>query len=98
MSEYDARGKPNRALLICVDTYEHLTDLPAVRDNAEELKRVLSAPATDLFTGDEIVICRPGSPGRRNRRWTPSPARRAVCCWCTSPATAGSARTAATSS
>ncbi|TBO57631.1 hypothetical protein EYS09_21665 [Streptomyces kasugaensis] len=62
MSEYDARGKPNRALLICVDTYEQLTDLPAVRDNAEELKRVLSATATDLFTGDEIVICRPREP------------------------------------
>jgi len=62
MSEYDARGKVNRALLICVDDYRHLRPLPAVRDNPGELERVLLAPGTDLFTKGEVVICRPQEP------------------------------------
>ncbi|WP_432147018.1 caspase family protein [Streptomyces sp. bgisy084] len=62
MSEYDARGKVNRALLICVDDYRHLRPLPAVRDNPQELERVLLAPGTDLFTKGEVVICRPQEP------------------------------------
>ncbi|MEV0374256.1 caspase family protein [Streptomyces sp. NPDC050636] len=62
MSEYDARGKVNRALLICVSEYENLPDLPAVEANADELKRVLIDPGTDLFTGPEVVICRPREP------------------------------------
>ncbi|MEU9117721.1 caspase family protein [Streptomyces sp. NPDC048483] len=62
MSEYDARGKINRALLICVGDYDHVRPLPAVKDNAEALKRVLTAPGTDLFTEDEIRICRTQEP------------------------------------
>lgn len=62
MSEYDARGKVNRALLICVDDYRHLRPLPAVKDNAQELERVLLAPGTDLFTRGEVVLCRPQEP------------------------------------
>ncbi|ARF54725.1 caspase family protein [Streptomyces gilvosporeus] len=62
MSEYDARGKVNRALLICVSDYQHLRPLPAVKDNAEELERVLVDPATDLFTKGEVRICRPQEP------------------------------------
>ncbi|QIK09415.1 solute-binding protein [Streptomyces sp. ID38640] len=62
MAEYDARGKVNRALLICVDDYRHLRPLPAVRDNPRELERVLLAPGTDLFTKGEVVICRPQEP------------------------------------
>ncbi|MGX7761802.1 caspase family protein [Streptomyces angustmyceticus] len=62
MSEYDARGKVNRALLICVDDYRHLPPLPAVKDNAQELERALLAPGTDLFTRGEVVVCRPQEP------------------------------------
>ncbi|MCX5450612.1 vWA domain-containing protein [Streptomyces nigrescens] len=62
MAEYDARGKVNRALLICVDDYRRLRPLPAVRDNPRELERVLLAPGTDLFTKGEVVICRPQEP------------------------------------
>ncbi|WP_407553772.1 substrate-binding domain-containing protein [Streptomyces sp. Pv4-95] len=62
MSLYDARGKINRALLICVSDYKNLSALPAVEANAEELKRVLLAPGTDLFTDEEVVICRPQEP------------------------------------
>ncbi|MGY4991596.1 caspase family protein [Streptomyces nigrescens] len=62
MAEYDARGKVNRALLICVDDYWRLRPLPAVRDNPRELERVLLAPGTDLFTKGEVVICRPQEP------------------------------------
>ncbi|MGY5127659.1 caspase family protein [Streptomyces nigrescens] len=62
MAEYDARGKVNRALLICVDDYRQLRPLPAVRDNPRELERVLLAPGTDLFTKGEVVICRPQEP------------------------------------
>ncbi|MCW7990482.1 von Willebrand factor A [Streptomyces platensis subsp. clarensis] len=62
MAEYDARGKVNRALLICVDDYRRLRPLPAVRDNPGELERVLLAPGTDLFTKGEVVICRPQEP------------------------------------
>ncbi|MEU9120792.1 caspase family protein [Streptomyces sp. NPDC048506] len=60
MSEYDARGKLNRALLICVHDYTTLTDLPAVEDNAAELRRALTG--TDLFTADEVTLCRPEEP------------------------------------
>ncbi|MFE0381901.1 caspase family protein [Streptomyces inhibens] len=60
MSEYDARGKRNRALLVCVHDYETLTGLPAVEDNAEELARALTG--TDLFTADEVTLCRPREP------------------------------------
>ncbi|MFJ6753176.1 caspase family protein [Streptomyces sp. NPDC091266] len=67
MSEYDARGKDNRALLICVSDYLHLPELPAVKDNAEQLERVLTAPGTDLFTDDEVVICRPKEPWELER-------------------------------
>ncbi|KPC60086.1 caspase family protein [Streptomyces chattanoogensis] len=62
MSEYDARGKVNRALLICVSDYSNLRPLPAVKDNAEALERVLTDPATDLFTRDEVRICTPQEP------------------------------------
>ncbi len=62
MSHYDARGKINRALLICVSDYKNLSALPAVEANAEELKRVLIDPGTDLFTDEEVVICRPQEP------------------------------------
>ncbi|UJB41380.1 caspase, EACC1-associated type [Streptomyces sp. A1-5] len=62
MSEYDARGKVNRALLICVHDYETLTRLPAVEDNAEALRHALTRPGTDLFTADEVVVCRPHRP------------------------------------
>ncbi|MEJ8647317.1 caspase family protein [Streptomyces sp. MS1.AVA.3] len=62
MSEYDARGKVNRALLICVDDYRTLRPLPAVKDNARELERALLAPGTDLFTKGEVVTCRPQEP------------------------------------
>ncbi|WP_244942595.1 caspase family protein, partial [Streptomyces sioyaensis] len=62
MSEYDARGKVNRALLICVDDYRHLRPLPAVKDNAQELERALLAPGADLFTRGEVVLCRPQEP------------------------------------
>ncbi|MGW7577141.1 caspase family protein [Streptomyces sp. NPDC054765] len=62
MSEYDARGKGNRALLICVDDYRTLRPLPAVKDNAQALERALLAPGTDLFTEGEVVICRPQEP------------------------------------
>lgn len=60
MSEYDARGKLNRALLIGVHDYATLTRLPAVEDNIAELSRALTA--TDLFTADEIKPCRPTEP------------------------------------
>ncbi|MER7164261.1 caspase family protein, partial [Streptomyces lydicus] len=60
MSEYDARGKINRALLIGVHDYATLRGLPAVEDNPAELRRALTA--TDLFTADEVTICRPGEP------------------------------------
>ncbi len=60
MSEYDARGKINRALLVCVHDYTTLTGLPAVEDNAPELRRALTA--TDLFTADEVTLCRPTEP------------------------------------
>lgn len=62
MSEYDARGKVNRALLICVDDYRTLHPLPAVKDNARALERALLAPGTDLFTKGEVVTCRPQEP------------------------------------
>ncbi|MFH8682544.1 caspase family protein [Streptomyces lydicus] len=60
MSEYDARGKVNRALLIGVHDYTTLRGLPAVEDNPAELRRALTA--TDLFTADEVTVCRPGEP------------------------------------
>ncbi|MCZ1010607.1 substrate-binding domain-containing protein [Streptomyces lydicus] len=62
MSEYDARGKANRALLIGVDDYRTLPPLPAVRDNVHKLEQALLAPGTDLFTKGEIVTCRPQEP------------------------------------
>ncbi|MFG2141992.1 caspase family protein [Streptomyces sp. NPDC048650] len=62
MSEYDARGKTNRALLICVGDYKNLRPLPAVRDNAEQLRRVLADPGTDLFTEDEVRVCKAQEP------------------------------------
>ncbi|UNO42774.1 caspase family protein [Streptomyces sp. MST-110588] len=62
MSVYDARGKRNRALLICVSDYETLPKLPAVEANAEELKRALTDKNTDLFTEREVRICRPREP------------------------------------
>ncbi|MFD8546961.1 caspase family protein [Streptomyces sp. NPDC059649] len=60
MSEYDARGKINRALLIGVHDYATLGGLPAVEDNPAELRRALTA--TDLFTADEVTLCRPAEP------------------------------------
>lgn len=60
MSEYDARGKINRAVLIGVHDYATLTGLPAVEDNAPELRRALTG--TDLFTADEVTVCRPVEP------------------------------------
>ncbi|MET9293027.1 caspase family protein [Streptomyces sp. NPDC003077] len=62
MSVYDARGKRNRALLICVSDYETLPPLPAVEGNAEELKSALTRQATDLFAAHEIVVCSPREP------------------------------------
>ncbi|MER0479122.1 caspase family protein [Streptomyces sp. Edi2] len=62
MSEYDARGKVNRALLISVDDYRSLRPLPAVKDNVRKLEQALLAPGTDLFTKGEIVTCRPQEP------------------------------------
>ncbi|MFI9049951.1 caspase family protein [Streptomyces sp. NPDC053427] len=62
MPEYDARGKVNRALLICVSDYKNLRPLPAVKDNAEKLKSVLTDAGTDLFTEDEVRICRTQEP------------------------------------
>ncbi|MFJ9418553.1 caspase family protein [Streptomyces sp. NPDC101227] len=62
MPEYDARGKVNRALLICVSDYKHLRPLRAVKDNAEKLKGVLTDAGTDLFTEDEVRICRTQEP------------------------------------
>ncbi|TJZ51164.1 hypothetical protein FCH28_21995 [Streptomyces piniterrae] len=62
MSEYDARGKANRALLICVGDYQHLDRLPAAKANAGELKRALTAPGSGVFTKDEVRICRPQEP------------------------------------
>ncbi|MEU5210526.1 caspase family protein [Streptomyces sp. NPDC020742] len=65
MSEYDARGKINRALLIGVHDYATLDALPAVEDNPAELKRALTG--TDLFTADEVGICRPTEPWELSR-------------------------------
>ncbi|QHC21815.1 caspase family protein [Streptomyces sp. GS7] len=67
MSEYDARGKTNRALLICVHDYETHPALPAVEANADELRRALTGPGTDLFTADEVVVCRPREPEELSR-------------------------------
>ncbi|MGW1378331.1 caspase family protein [Streptomyces sp. NPDC002446] len=60
MVEYDARGKINRAVLIGVHDYAALSGLPAVEDNAPELRRALTG--TDLFTADEVTVCRPVEP------------------------------------
>ncbi|UQA96166.1 hypothetical protein [Streptomyces halobius] len=38
------------------------------KGGAEELKRVLIAPGTDLLTDDEVVICRPQEPWELEQR------------------------------
>lgn len=59
MALYDPRGRRNRAVLFGVTSYRYLEDLPGVRDNLDELHRVLTAGAAGVFQPGQVARVSP---------------------------------------